>query len=392
MKTTSAGRLLAQVAVFLALTTALTAEAIKVRNQQGAVGSLTGTNRADRAQRPATSADLLKDMRDDEVFVQIGDDDKVTWGMLHGYIDASLNMRISSLFAAAPGDQMGGIRVGLYQQALTKTLRRYIGAAVVAREARRLGMKVPAADFDAKVAELRKASPNPSPFQYRHLTNVVYQQAYVEKHVRPSLKVPEAAVTNLIARRHAENLAVPATNALLRAKIEGLREKILKGELTFAEAAEEESDCADCSSNGGDCGTWEEDLDNVATNLLKVCFSLPTNVLSEVVETPEAFHLVKIASRYVPTKKAREEDGEVSSVDVRHIQVDKWAPEPEFTRETAREFIEKRLLARMVSARQYELLDKTPIRSVIPLKGKGDDKKAEKVRRILETARKNGYK
>lgn len=391
MDRNTAGRL-ALAAAFLALTALLPAEAVRFRRQDGPIVSLTGTNRTSRAAGANSSADLLKGLRDEDVFLQVGDDDKVTWGMLHSHVDAAMNLRIATLFAAAPGDQMGGVRLGIYQQALTKTLRSYLGAAVVAHEARRLGIEVPAADFDAKVAEMRKRTPNPSPFQYRFLTNAVYQQAYVEKRIRPSIKVPEAAVTNLIARRHAENLSVPATNALLRAKAEDLRARIAKGELSFAEAAEEESDCPDCSSNGGDCGRWEEDMDDVAENLLKTCFSLPPNELSGVVETPEAFHLVKVAGRYEPTRKAREEDGEVSSVEVRHIQIDKWTPEPEFTRETAREFIEQRVLRRMVAARQYELLDKTPIKCVIPVKATGDDKSAEKVRRILETARRSGFK
>ena len=391
MKNMWIGRLVGMV-VFLVSAASFTAEAVRVRGGQGTVGSLTGTNQVNRAGSVHSSADLLKNMRDEEVFVQIGDDDRVTWGMLHGYIDASLNTRIAGLFSAASSDEMGGVRIGIYQQALTKTLRKYIGAAVIAYEAKKSGMRVESADFDEKIAELKRKSPNPSPFQYQYLTNVVYQQAYVDKHIKPSIKISDGAVTNLIARRHAANLSVPATNALFRAKIEGLRTKIERGEASFSEVAEEESDCADCCSNGGDCGTWEEDVDGIATNLLKVCFSLPTNVLSEVVETPEAFHLVKIESRYIPSKKAREEDGEVSSVDVRHIQIDKWEPNPEFTEKTAREFIEQRLLAQMVAVRQAELLEKTPIKSVIPLRAKGDDKKAEKVRRILDSARRNGYK
>lgn len=374
------------------LLASLSGEAVVMRMQNGAVASLTGTNRTSSTKQSGTSANLLKNMRDDDVFIQVGDSDKVTWGMLHTHIDAALNTRISTLFAATPDDQMSGVRIGLYQQALTKTLRSYLGTAVIAHEARRTGLKVPASDFDAKLAELKKKEPRPSPFQYQNLTNVVYQEAYIEKCIKPNVKVSEAVVTNLIARRHEENLSIPATNKMFRTKIEDLRSKILKGEIAFSEAAEEESDCADCCSNGGDCGTWEEDLDGIATNLLNVCFSLPTNTLSEVVETPEAFHLVKIVSRYVPTKKARDEDGEVSSVDVRHIQVDKWMPEPEFTHETARKFIEDRLLKQVLAARQYELLDKTPIKSVIPVKGKGDNRKAEKVRRILETARRNNFK
>ena len=365
------------------------AEAVQIRKGQGPVGSLTGTNQTSRAKSSmGSAADLLKNMQDNEVFVQIGDDDKVTWGMLHSYIDASLNLRISSLFSAAPNDEMSGVRFGLYQQALTKTLKRYLGAGVIAYEAKKSGITVSAADFDAKIVELKKQSPQPSPFQYQFLTNVVYQQAYVEKYIKPSIEIPEAAITNLIVRRHAENLSIPATNALLRSKIEDIRAKIVKGEISFAEAAEE-SDCSDCSSNGGDCGTWEEDIENIATNLLKVCFSLPINVLSEVVETPEAFHLVKITGKYEPTQKARDEDGEVSSVDVHHIQIDKWVPEPEFTRETAREFIEQRQLSRVLASRQYELLDNTPIKSVIPLKAKDDDKRAEKIRKIMDSVRRN---
>lgn len=379
-------------AAFFAVATYFPAEAVRVRTQQGAVGSMIGTNMQSRVSSSASSANLLKNLRDEDVFIQIGDDDKVTWGMLHDYIDSSLNMRISSFFAAAPSDQMVGIRLGIYQQALTRTLRKYLGVAVIAHEAKAIGMKVSATDFDVKIAELKKKSPRPSLFQYQFLTNVVYQQAYIEKFIKPTIKIPEDAILNLIAQRHAANLSIPATNAMFRAKIEGLRKRIINGELSFAEVAEEESDCADCCSNGGDCGTWEEDLDGIATNLLNVCFSLPTNVLSEVVETPDAFHVVKIISRYEPTKKARADDGEVSSVDVRHIQIDKWMPDPEFTRDTARGFIEQRLLSRMLAAKQYELLDKTPIKSVIPVKGHGDDAKARKVKHILEKARRNGNK
>ena len=362
-------------------------EAVKVGRQEGPVASLTGTNRNSRVSKATTSEDLLKNLSDDDVFLQVGTDDRLTWGMLRTYIDAGLGTKLNALLSAASGDSMNGIRFGIYQQALSKTLRRYLESAVIAHEARRIGMKVPASDFEEQVAKLKKKTPQPSRFQYQHLTNAVYQMAYTEKYLKPNIKVPDAAVTNLIALRHAANLAVPATNRLLRLKIDSMREKLVKKEISFSELAEEESDCTACCSNGGDCGTWDEDDESIAPNLLKVCFSLPTNTLSEVVETPDAFHLVMIASKYVPTKKAREEDGEVSSVDVRHIQIDKRTTDPEFTRQTAHEFIEQRLIARARTVKFMELLDKTPIKSVIPLTAKDPDAKAEKVRKVMEAAR-----
>ena len=380
----------------LCFMTILSAEAVKVGKRQGGVGLLSDsaskTNVHQNA-KAATSADLMKNLADDDVFVQIGDDDKVTWGMLHNYIDSALNMKIAQFLSAMPSadDQMGGIRVGLYQQAISKTLRKYIGAAVIAYDAKQKGMTVPTVEFDKQLAEIKKKSPNPTPFQYQFLTNAVYQNVYAEKFIKPSIKIPEAAVTNLITKRHNANLSVPATNAIFKARIVDLRNKISDGKANFGEIAEEWSDCTDCCSNGGDCGTWEEDDSGIDPELLKVCFSIPTNTLSQVVETPEAFHVIKVVSKYIPTKKARDEDGEVSSVDVMHLQIDKWTPEPEFTKKTAREFIEQRMLASALMIRQQKLIDTVPIKSVIRLKANAEEsKRAATIRRILDKARRGG--
>ena len=222
-------------------------------------------------------------------------------------------------------------------------------------------------EFDEELKKLKAKTLALGEFEYRYMTNAVYQRAYAEKYLRKTIKISDVDVGNLIKERHEANLSVPATNAMLKAQIEGIRSKLAKNEMSFGEAAEEYSECPQCSADNGDCGTWEEDDSDIAPELLKVCFSLPTNVVSQVVESPDAFHVVKITSKYVPTKKAREEDGEVSSVDVRHVQIDKWTTDPEFTVETAREFLENRKLSHALRTKQRELINSTPIKSVIPL-------------------------
>ena len=84
-------------------------------------------------------------------------------------------------------------------------------------------------------------------------------------------------------------------------------------------------------------------------------------------ETPSAFHLVKVTSRYEPTAKAREEDGEVTTAEVRHLQIDKWEAEPEFTPETARKALAGRELSAELKKKQLELMKAAEIDCVVPL-------------------------
>jgi hypothetical protein len=238
--------------------------------------------------------------------------------------------------------------------------------ALVAQEARRSGITVDDAEFQTEAAKLTGEATR---FQCQYMTNAVYQRAYAEKCLRPGVSVSNETVAALIKARHEANLAVPATNELLRAQTVDLRERLVRNEVSWGEAAEESSDCADCSMNDGDCGTWEEDedADDRPPALLKAAFTIPTNTVSEVIETADAFHLIKVTGRYEPTAKAREEDGEVATADVRHIQIDKWTADPEFTEETARKLLEDRMLAHALKRKQAELLKDAKIECAIPL-------------------------
>lgn len=330
---------------------------ISLTERKGADGETVA--RAPRAE------DVMKEMPDDGVFIKIGDDE-LTWGALKTQANLELNVKADAILAMA-GSEGYNVSMGLYIKGVTRLLQRYLLTAVIAYDAKQKGLQVDAKEFDKELAKTRESVPVLNAYQYQYATNNVYMRAYVDKYLRPNVKVSDEDVAMLIKERHESNLSVPATNEMFRATLADVRERIVKGELSFTDAVDVYSECGDCTSNGGDCGTWEEDEDSLDPALKAVCFSIPTNTLSEVIETPDAYHLVKIKSRYVPTAKAREEDGEVSSVDVLHIQIDKWPLDPEYTEETARKHLENVFLKRELRRRQKELLKSAPIESVVPL-------------------------
>ena len=319
---------------------------------------------------------LLRSLSDDTEFLRVGEYDGLSWGALHNEADTLLETKLGLLLAAGAATQMDAVRLDLYKQSISKLAQRYIKASVIAIEARKAGIKVPDSEMAAKISEAmaRGRTKVLSTYQAQYITNAVYQQIYIDKFLRPKLRPSNDDIDKLIAKRHEMNLSVPATNAIFRARAEEVRRRLVNKEISFSEAVEEYSECPQCASDDGDCGTWDEDDEGIDNELRKACFSMPTNVISGVIETTNAFHIVKITGKYVPSKKAREDDGEVSSVDVSHIQIDKWTVDPEFTKETAAEFIVTKLLSRALKVKQFELIKSTPIQCVIPIsdkKGRG---------------------
>lgn len=341
------------------------------RDEKGNI-SLLGNKVTQQQKAVDPDLEIIKSLKDDTVFVTIADRDTLTWGALHNKVDALLETRLGMVIGGVGVDQLGEVRLGMYKQSVSKLLQRYIKAAVMANAAREEGITVADEEMDTKIKEAmaRAKVKVLDPYEAQYLTNAVYQLAYAEKTIVPTIQAKEEEIAELITLRHEVNLSVPATNQLLKAELEGIRAKIAANEISFGEAAEEYSECVQCSSDNGDCGSWEEDDDSIDPNLLSVCFAIPTNTLSEVIDTPEAYHLVMIKSRYTPTEEAREEDGEVSTAEVRHIQLDKWTPDPEFTHETAKEFIEQKMLAKAIKKKQQELISSTKIDCIIPLEEK----------------------
>lgn len=329
--------------------------------------SLLGKDRPDRKlTNVVTETSILSKLKDDDVFIDYGNGERITWGALHEHLDKGFKDKISNLLTQP--DASGELGVRMYQQAISKVLQLYTKTQVVASEARKLGFEVKAEDFQTELERIRKAKPELAQdvFQLSFISNALLQRAYVREVIGPKIKIPDEAINKLIAKRHQENLSVPLTNALFRTQAESVRARIQNKEISFAEAAESYSECTQCSSDNGDCGTWYADDTEIDPILVKATFALSTNVLSQVIETPAAYHIVRLESRYDPDKKA--DSDEVASAEVRHIQIDKWQVEDEYTPETARLELEKRVKGRILKRCQYELIGKAEIKCVVPLK------------------------
>lgn len=79
-----------------------------------------------------------------------------------------------------------------------------------------------------------------------------------------------------------------------KAKLEGIRERIVKGE-DFAALAKEFSDCPSGARAGGDLGEFGRGM--MVKEFEDVAFSLPVGEVSPVFKTPFGWHIVKVTKR-----------------------------------------------------------------------------------------------
>jgi peptidyl-prolyl cis-trans isomerase C len=85
-----------------------------------------------------------------------------------------------------------------------------------------------------------------------------------------------------------------AAHAAAKAKIDGLRQQLMTGGADFAALAKANSDCPS-AKEGGDLGTFGRG--QMVPAFDAAAFSLETNVVSEVVQTPFGYHLIQVLER-----------------------------------------------------------------------------------------------
>jgi len=112
--------------------------------------------------------------------------------------------------------------------------------------------------------------------------------------------------------------ASEADYADVRSYILEIRDKILKGEMTFEEAAAEYSEDG-TATNGGDLGTF--DRKRMVAPFTEAAFSLPVGELSQPVRTRFGYHLIEVLDQVTG------DDGALDQVHARHILV-KVTPGP----------------------------------------------------------------
>lgn len=320
--------------------------------------------------------EILAGLKDDDIFLKI-DGDELKWKLLREHVDA-LDTEINR-----PDMQEAGVaamRSSAHRARFRKLLRDYIYYGVFAYEARRKGLSVPAEAFEEQRAmarkryaamgvvgeRLQKLMDQPESFYEHNLTNALLYLEYREKILTPKVVVEDDTAAKLVVVRHQKNQAVVATNEVKRVLIHDILKK-LQGGMDFAEAARTWSECD--SAEGGGVLMSDEDDDEPAEieagdlqpAVEKAYMKLKEGEISGVVETPYAWHIVKLLKR----KPANEDDDE--TVQLAHIMLEKELLRPEFDLAGAREKIRKDTLRSASKAEFVELFKQTPIECKIPL-------------------------
>ena len=336
---------------------------------------------------------LFKELKDEDVLIKIGNADVLKWGVIRRHVEAlCLGIGYRPEMQAEGNEALKSIA---FQSRLRKLLKEYVEHSVFAVEARRNGITVDDETFNkyramaragyAKMGEAGKAllglMSEKECFYEQNLTNALYWQAYKNKFLAPIAEAEEGDVEKMIGMVHAANAAATATNLHNRAFISEIQEK-LKGGLEFGDAAEKWSDCESSATRGVMMDGMDEHPERFASGDLPepieaVLEKLKEGETSGVIETPAAWHIVRLLKRNAATEQDEQ------TVEIAQIMIEKKMLEPELTSKQARAKVEAIKMKAVLKVKFRELLDTVKIDSKIPLWESADpNKRAVKVRRI----------
>lgn len=292
--------------------------------------------------------DEFDDLRDDQVFFRIGSD-ALTWKAVRE--QAELMNGGLGIQAGMSNEDFEAMRRVALKRAVSLLMRRYVKNAIIADEARRLGIAFPEGEYEkalkeavAKNGRYGKAGRrqvelmgDPESFFCHNLRNAVWGMRYRRETVLPTVEVTQADVDGVIATRHAYNLSVAVTNRELKATLEGLYDRIRRGKMDFAKAADEYSECGS-SANGGVLG----DVDfggGVRPEIEAAYRKMKPGEITGIVETPYSYHILKLVDfNFDEDDKVRTAETAVGAK-MAHVMMEKIFLKPEFTEEQAREVV-----------------------------------------------------
>ena len=336
-----------------------------------------------------TTADIIADLKDDDILIDIGGMFRLKWGVLRRHVEV-LCKNIDRPDMQVEGNEAA--KKIAFQSMCRQLLKDYIEHGVFALEARRLGIVVGDDEFrkyreKARESYMSKGETGKAliglmesgeSFYEHNLTNALYWKAYREQIVEPKIELPDDDVRKFIEMRHEYNLRVVATNNFKKALIKEVFAKLCNG-LDFGEAAAKWSDDDSSDTKGvmmDDHGevTLKFEKDDLDTRIATRCWNMAEGELSGVIETPYAWHIVKLLKHNSAT------DDEEETIEFAQIKLSKDFIKPEFSEREARERARALILRAAMRANFAELLGRTHIESKIPL---GDENGVRrKIKRI----------
>lgn len=356
------------------------------------------SKRAGKSESKSVSG-LLSQLRDEDVFISIEGGDSLTWGSLREWIGDRVNRVEGTAGMREEGAE--ALRDMVLQKEVSKSVRGFLHYALIAKEAKRIGIvasceKVGAVrekwletyrKSGAAGAAKLEAARKPGSYFEHQLTNSVLWQAYADTVVLPKLDITEGDVTGRMAQQERMIADAVATNAAKRAFIYEILKKVKYApqaeRLSFAEAAEEWTE----DYNGDTGGVFTDDDEkpreitdgDLIRQVEEAYKRLQPGEISDVVETPFSWHVVKLINRNL------DDEGEVESVNVAHIMLEKVPMPPLLTAEQARHKLTNAKLKVAMEERYVTLLKDAKINCVVPLFGNEQKtlrKQLKKTRRI----------
>ena len=364
----------------------------KGKSSGGNVVSITERKSA-RKEKEKSTEQLLKELGDEDVLVKIGDFDALKWGLLRRHVEA-LCVGIER-----PEMQMEGnaaLRAIMFQSRVRRLLKDYIEYAMFAAEARREGVTVAPEMYAtyrararagyAKMGEsgkaLLKLMDGGESFYEHNLTNALYCLEYQKRVLAPMTETDDGEIKKMMGIVHSANSAAVATNLYKKALAVDILSK-LDGGMDFGDAAEKWSDCESSATRGVMMNGTDEHPERFAGGDLpkaveEALAKMKEGERSGIIETPFAWHIVRLLKRNV----LPEEDGE-TTVEIAQILLEKEMLQPELLPEQARARIREIKMKAVTKMKFRELLGKVKIDCKIPLWEPADPtKKHVKIKKI----------
>jgi len=346
-----------------------------VRNRENWRPTQSGKLAAPLKESPKKAV-TLPDLKATDPIINVNGD-LLLWGAMKHH--AEMMIANFTLPAGVTVADFEAERNNIMMKNIMKIAEHFITKAVLAQEAKKQGLTLTPEEIEAKKSKLfeslaknpkslesfRKEIATPGSFVNLDLANTLLTEKLTRDVIRPKIHISDDDLTQYIEGRNKKNAEIDAYNNGLRPKIAGLLKKIKDG-ADFAEIAKEESEC-DSSENGGEWGTFKRE--DIREELADVAFKMEENTLSDIVETPYSYHIVKLLKRNKPFLQVEGTTNSAPDVSVKisHIMLEKKKALPTLDRESAKAEMlsirEKEELARLKAA----LIKSAKIETPLPL-------------------------
>lgn len=363
-----------------------------LKNSDGNVASIAGKKSSSKEKEKSTEQ-MLKELGDNEVLVKVDGHDALKWGLLRRHVEA-LCVGVEQSEMQMEGN--AALRSIMFQSRVRKLLKEYIEYALVAAEARREGLKVAPEAFAEYRAKARaewgkkgesgkavlKLIKSGESFYEHYLTNALYSLAYQKQVLLPMTETNEEEIKQMMGIVHSNNTAVVATNLYKKALMADILGKLQNG-MDFGDAAEQWSDSESSATRGVMMDGLDEHPARFAEGELPkavedVLANLKEGEMSGIIETPDAWRIVRLLKR----NGSSEQGGEVS-VEIAQILLEKEMLQPELSPDQARDRIKEVKMKAVSKMKFHELLKKAKIECKIPLWESADpSKKRMRVKRV----------